>query len=309
MSQAPSAVVHRLLLVALSTILFALASSTALAQSTLPVPRGEDGAGPAAQPEAAADPIAGQQGWLGVALKLSSAEDAKALGYAQPIITVDMVFAGSPAAASGFQVGDRIVAFNDTPVFEVATLVELVKATAPGTEVTFKRVRGTSADNLVEERVPMLLGVRPDAYQLLVDHFVGAPAPEIGAVDQLSGKAVRLADHSGKVVLLDFWATWCGPCRKAMPHLAELHATHQDKGLAVIGLSSEEPEVLADFLEEFPQPYTIARDDDRASNRSYMVNAFPTLFLVDRKGVVRHVFIGVANLDEVDRAVESLLAE
>lgn len=298
----------RALSLALVALALTLAASAATAQTTLPVPKGEDGARPD-EPPPGDDPVAGQKGWLGVALKLSSKEEAEALGYAQPVITVDMVFADSPAAASGFEVGDRIVAFNDEPVFEVGKLVDLVKSTPPGTEVTFKRVRGTSKDTLVEEAVPMLLGVRPDAYQLLVDHFVDEPAPELDAVDQLSGEAVRLSELAGKVVIVDFWATWCGPCRKAMPHLAKLAETHAKDGLVVLGISAEESDVLAGFLKEHPQPYTIGRDNERASSRSYMVNALPTLYLVDKKGVVRHVFIGASKLEEVDRAVETLLAE
>ncbi|OIP30367.1 MAG: hypothetical protein AUK47_25385 [Deltaproteobacteria bacterium CG2_30_63_29] len=266
-------------------------SLSCVGQTSLPIP--ED----LPKKEVLVDPLTEQKGWLGVSLQLTTKEEAKALGYAQPLISVDIVFAGSPAESSGFQAGDLIVKFNETPVYEVADLIDLVMATKPGSKVTFLRIRDEK-----EEVVPLLLGVRPDAYDLLRDHFVGKEAPDLIA-KVVATETEAVLPKKG-VVLFEFWATWCGPCRASMPHLTELHEKYPE--LTVIGLSDEESADIAAFLKENPLPYLIIRDLERGTSRAYMVNALPTLFLID-DGVIRHIFIGSGEFDELDKALTALL--
>jgi len=89
-----------------------------------------------------------------------------------------------------------------------------------------------------------------------------------------------------------------------MPHLTELHEKYPE--LTVIGLSDEESADIAAFLKENPLPYPIIRDLERGTSRAYMVNALPTLFLID-DGVIRHIFIGSGEFDELDKALTALL--
>jgi len=309
--------IHRVTLAFAVGLALLLIGGTAWAQGTLPVPEGEDGATPDEQPgepgarasEERNDVLEGQHGWLGLYLKMTTNEEATKMGYAQPLIRVEQVFEGSPAELSGFQAGDYVVGYRGEPVFDVNELVERVKATPPGTKVTVKRVRGSDKDDAKTEEVPLLLGVRPDSYQMLVDHFVDKQAPELTAHEVSTSDSVELAAHEGDVVVLDFWATWCGPCRKTLPHLAELHRTKKDEGLTIIGVSDEDDEVLEGFLEENPLPYTIAVDEDRETSGEYLINSYPTMYIVDREGIVRHVFIGAAKMDEIDAAIADLLEE
>ncbi len=275
-------------------ILFVLVSVgvslSCVAQTTLPTPVDAPVQGPE-------DPLAEQHGWLGVSLQLTSKDEAKKLGYAQPLIKVDIVFADSPAESSGFLAEDKIVKFDDTPVYEIADLISLVMATEPGTKVVFTRIRDGK-----EEKVPLLLGVRPDAYDLLRDHFVGKEAPALIAKNV---KTQADAELPKGIVLFEFWATWCGPCRASMPHLSELHAKYPEQ-LIVIGLSDEDPEDIDAFLAENPLPYTIVRDLERGTSRAYMVNALPTTFLIE-DGVIRHVFIGAGEFEEIEKVLQDML--
>lgn len=136
-----------------------------------------------------------------------------------------------------------------------------------------------------------------------------APALEVGQWMNTGegGKALKLADLKGKVVLIDFWGTWCGPCRAAIPHLKELHTKYKDKGLVVIGIHTRNgADKAAAYVKDEQIPYPIAVDEKGKTVETYGVDSFPDYYLIDRKGNLR-----VADLanSEVDRVLEILLAE
>ncbi len=118
---------------------------------------------------------------------------------------------------------------------------------------------------------------------------------------------ITLESLKGKVVLLDFWGTWCGPCRAAMPHLKELYEKHKDGGLVVIGVhTTSGGEKMAEFVKEQEIPWAVAIDKDKKTVNAFAVDSFPDYYLIDRAGKLR-----VADLQnkEVDRVVEILLNE
>jgi len=148
-----------------------------------------------------------------------------------------------------------------------------------------------------------------------------APAPEIEVATWIEQKPSRLADLRGRVVLLDFWATWCGPCRVTMPKLKALHEEYKDEGLIVIGLThlyaragetpAEELASLKEFKRELKLPYAFAVAKDGGNLLRYGVRPIPTAFLIDRRGRVRFITIGAgeANHAAMTEMIKKLLAE
>ena len=124
-----------------------------------------------------------------------------------------------------------------------------------------------------------------------VESGESAPAFEGPALKE-SG-TLRLADFRGKVVYLDFWASWCGPCRISLPMLEELRREYQAKGFEVIAVNVDEnPQDALDFLKKYPVTYPVVRDPQQAIARLYNVPAMPSSFLIGRDGVVRAVKLG-----------------
>ena len=155
--------------------------------------------------------------------------------------------------------------------------------------------------------------------------ILGTPAPELTAISGwIPNKPRTLADLRGKVVLLDFWATWCGPCFDAFPHLAEWDRDYASKGLAVIGLTryygnadgtpmnqAAEIEFLKKFMAKNGMTYDVAVADDQRTQMEYAATGLPTAVLIDRKGVIRYVASGTnsSRMEEIRDVMLRLLAE
>ena len=124
----------------------------------------------------------------------------------------------------------------------------------------------------------------------------------------LDGQEVTLSKLRGKVILLDFWATWCGPCRESIPHLVHLQKTYQEKGFEVIGMNMDkgDAETVRHFVKSMDIPYTIALTPDEVS-RNYGVTALPTTILIDKEGKIRQKFLGFTS--EISKQITSLVSE
>lgn len=133
-------------------------------------------------------------------------------------------------------------------------------------------------------------------------------APDF-ALKNLKGHTVRLADFAGKVVFLNFWATWCPPCRIEVPHLKELYAKYQDKGLEVIGISLDLAggEVVKAFVDKNQINYPILLGDEKIAMDYDGILGIPTSFLIDRQGMVRQKFVGVQPKEVFEEAIKGLL--
>jgi thiol-disulfide isomerase/thioredoxin len=127
----------------------------------------------------------------------------------------------------------------------------------------------------------------------------------------MDGKTVALSDYKGKVVLLDFWATWCGPCRMAMPGLQKMHESMESKGLVVLGVSLDRnpPIQVPPFLKKMGISYANFADNPKdPCSLKWDVRAIPSLFLIDRKGRIVRQWRGLAPEAVLVQAIEEVLA-
>jgi thiol-disulfide isomerase/thioredoxin len=135
---------------------------------------------------------------------------------------------------------------------------------------------------------------------------VGKPAPDFQVIpvdDQ--AKSVKLTDFKDKVVLLDFWATWCGPCRDAMPGIQALWDKYKDKGFTVMSISDEDHVRVLSFHRGTPFDFPVYTDPTKASQRAYRVDSLPT-FAIVKQGKIVWDSVGY-NADELREAVEKAL--
>jgi thiol-disulfide isomerase/thioredoxin len=172
----------------------------------------------------------------------------------------------------------------------------------------------------LQEDVSRRLKKREKHYKLL-----GDIAPELAAIDRwFPGQPQTLASLRGKVVMLDFWATWCGPCLDAFPSLIEWHQNYKRDGLEILGVTKYYGEAEGfpvdnaaefDFLQRFKKnqrlPYDFVIGKDSTNQTAYGAGAIPTAVLIDRKGVIRYIEAGTSTSreEEIRLEIEKLLAE
>ena len=288
---------------------------------------------------------------------LAAGEPAKATPFASEAFAISRSLIEDPKLRS---VGLDLVYDNAMILFDVQRLTNEVA----GAEATLEELRKTAAslgnsvfffqaaDKLITYRIetgrkPLALetylsmlvaagkelpldGQRQDATQRLrkrEKHYklLGEAAPEFLTVDKwFPGTPVKIADLRGKVVLLDFWATWCAPCFEAFPSLIEWHNDWSDDGLVILGFTRyygkdesrpvDEPGELA-FLERFRTkqklPYDFVVGKDQSTQMLFGATALPTAVLIDRKGVIRYIEAGTSSsrLVEMREMILKLIAE
>jgi peroxiredoxin len=133
-------------------------------------------------------------------------------------------------------------------------------------------------------------------------------APPFSLID-LNGRTLELGAQKGKVVLLDFWATWCPPCRVEIPGFVRLQGRYRDQGLVVIGISLDDsPEPVREFYREFRMNYPVAMGDERISELYGGILGLPTTFVIGRDGRVYYKHMGATAVSDIEEEIKELLA-
>ncbi len=253
-------------------------------------------AGPASVAGAADAPRSSGPGWLGVAMEPGGKSG----------VGVRHVVRSSPAEKAGVKEGDRIVKVDGGGVARAVDVSRVVAAHAAGDTVPVVVQREGK-----DVALRVMLEPRPTPDEMLRMDHLGAAAPPWKNVAPVGGAPKSMADLRGRVVVLDFWATWCGPCRLVAPRLSSLQARFGAQGLSVVGITGDEAEVAAAFALRTDMKYPTVVDAQGDTSRAYGISSLPTLFVIDKRGVVRDVAIGFdpGRDAAVEQLVKTLIAE
>jgi len=228
----------------------------------------------------------------GVGIALSMDKETKEF-------SVHKVIPGSPAAKSGVSTGMVIHTIDGVAVTgkAVEEIVKLIRGPL-GSTVAMEFVdRGAKKTNKLE-----LTRASMAALQAANAAKIGDPAAPLKIKEWLKGKPVDLKNRE-KIYVVEFWATWCGPCRVSIPHLTELQKKFADKGVVFVGISDEQPSVVKPFVDKMGEKmnYVVACDDERQTYAGYMEaygrNGIPSAFIVDKEGKVAWAGHPMADLE------------
>ncbi|MFI5345146.1 MAG: TlpA family protein disulfide reductase [Elusimicrobiota bacterium] len=139
---------------------------------------------------------------------------------------------------------------------------------------------------------------------------VSEAAPPLSA-PTVEGKTLSLTDYKGKVVLVDFWATWCDPCKEEIPVLVKMHDRLKDKGFVILGVSMDEEGATAvkKFTAKHPISYPVILNNGERAPKGWTVPGLPTAYLIGRDGTVRKRWFGEKDPAELEDAVNAALAK
>ena len=237
-------------------------------------------------------------GWLGIAMEKSKGP---------PGVVVTHVIKGSPALKAGLLDGDRIVKVDGSAIVAPAEVSSRVSAKGAGKSLDVQVIR---AGKTVDATITLML--RPSADQIFRMELVGEKLPMLPALTLASGPGpTSYPSLAGHVVLVDLFATWCGPCLSLGPYYHAFHNKYGTQGLTVLAISSEDSAVLAAWSAKNGVGYTVASDPTDSLGGRLAAPAIPASVLVDKHGVVRDVAVGfeLGQVKRTEQLIQVLLKE
>jgi thiol-disulfide isomerase/thioredoxin len=253
------------------------------------------GTGALQAPTAAAAPI--RRAWLGIELGKGPAGGVVARHVART----------SPADVAGVKDGDQIVAVDGKPIDVPRELIARIMELGPDQSIKLRLRRGGAESDVVAK-----LLAHPGDEEILRRDKVGTFAPDWGQLTSTSGVLpASVTALRGRVAIIDFWASWCGPCKLVSPTLSSLQDKYGAQGLTVVGISNDPPDVGARAASGLGVRYATGVEKTGEASSAYGVRAIPTMYVVDKKGAIREVFIGFhpAHAGALEKLVQQLLAE
>lgn len=233
--------------------------------------------------------------WLGVTFKKTTYENHLALD-------VKGVHPGSGCFTAGVVAGDKIIGINGKPLAEMSQITSVISKSKTGSTVGIEVFRDG-------KKIPLKVKLtdRPDDISSLTGSAIGSKMAELGKNFYQNGDKRKAKP---KATLLDFWATWCGPCRKTLPILESIYSKLGNQGLEIIGIADEDLNTLNAFYErQHRSPYPLYRDATKELWLRYGIRSVPTLMLLDSEGYIKGVWSGVPNQKALEQLVQETMAQ
>lgn len=215
---------------------------------------------------------------------------------------VKRVIRSSPAEKAGLQQGDVVLSVDGRTATGASELVAYIKQREIGDQVAFVIDRGGTQHTLT-----VTVALRPPIADLVAAEMRDRPAPAFSAMKVTGPHPTSLEALKGDVVLLVFWATWCGPCEAARPYFEKWQSTYGPKGLRVVGLTAEPVADVTTWLTTHWLSYSIGVDADGEISASYMVPGTPTMVVIDRKGIVKALHVGATEVWALESVIQAAL--
>jgi len=238
---------------------------------------------------------AARHAWLGVSMQPAGSA-----------VVVSQVAATSPADRAGLRVGDRLLRVAGNAIVAPVDVQRAVAARAPGDLLVLVFERDGK-----EGSVRVTLAPRPSADEQARATYVGKLAPPLAGLVTVNGPPLTTDGLRNRVVILDFWAVWCVPCRLSLPALSLMQARYGAQGLSVLPITSDPAESAATFARDLGLRTPVVLDPEGTTTRAYGVSVLPTTVVIDRRGIVRDVILGYGKLEaqRLEALVATLLAE
>ncbi|MCF0221697.1 MAG: redoxin domain-containing protein [Fibrobacter sp.] len=233
--------------------------------------------------------------WLGLTFKKTTYENHLSL-------VVKGVHPNSGCFNAGIQAEDQIIGVQGAVLSEMSQIQDAVSKGKSGQSIKLDVLRDAKKITMTVK-----LTDRPDDISSLTGSAIGSKIAEFKANFYQNGEKRQAKP---KATLLDFWATWCGPCRKTLPVLANVYSKYSAQGLEVIGISNEDVNTLNNFYNgKHKSPYPLYRDASQDLWRRYGIRAVPTLMLLDQNGYIKRVWSGAPSQALVEKLVLEVMNE